>query len=131
MEEPSLTGEWDVGSDDRPTILVVEDEFLISVLVADALSAAGFRIVGPVSSLADALAAARSEAFDAALLDIQLAGGEDVYPVAEVLAERGIPFAFVSSRPKDQIDYRFIVRPVLSKPFSTAELQALAASLTR
>ena len=120
-----------MGSDDRPAILVVEDEFLISVLVADALGAAGFRIVGPVSSLADALAAARSEAFDAALLDIQLAGGEDVYPVAEVLAERGVPFAFVSSRPKDQIDYRFIVRPVLPKPFSAAELQALAASLTR
>lgn len=120
-----------MGDDDRPTILVVEDEFLIGILLADALAAGGFRIIGPLARLAEALDAARSKSFDAALLDIQLAQGADVYPVAEVLAERGIPFAFVSSRPKDQIDYRFIVRPVLSKPFSEADVQALAANLTR
>jgi DNA-binding response OmpR family regulator len=120
-----------MGSDIKPTILVVEDEFLIGILLTDALTAGGFRIIGPLARLAEALDAARSESFDAALLDIQLAHGEDVYPVAEVLAERNIPFAFVSSRPKDQIDYRFIVRPVLSKPFYDADVQELARGLTR
>jgi DNA-binding response OmpR family regulator len=120
-----------MGSDDRPAILVIEDEFLIGILLTDALTAGGFRIIGPLARLADALDAAGSGSFDAALLDIQLAQGEDVYPVAEVLAERGIPFAFVSSRPKDQIDYRFIVRPVLSKPFSEVDVQELARGLTR
>jgi DNA-binding response OmpR family regulator len=116
--------------DDRPTILVVEDEFLISALVADALTTAGFRVIGPLARLADAVEVAKAKTFDAALLDIELAGGEEVFPAAEILAERGIPFAFVSSRPKDQIDCRFSARPLLSKPFQAAELQALAASLT-
>src|SRR5689334_8462332 len=73
-------------SDHRRPILVVEDEFLIGLLVADALTAAGFRLIGPLATLAEALDSVRSKSFDAALLDIQLAHGEDVYPVAEVLA---------------------------------------------
>lgn len=118
-------------SEGGPTILVVEDEILIALLIADVLADAGFLVVGPVSSLAAAMVAVRKNGFVAALLDIELGKGEDSYPVASILAERGIPFAFVSSCPKDQIDSRFIVQPVLSKPFRAAALQALATSLTR
>jgi DNA-binding response OmpR family regulator len=120
-----------MGDDDKPTILVVEDEFFIAALIEDALSAVGFQIIGPVPRLADAIEVAKAKTFNAALLDIELAGGEEVFPAAEILAERGIPFAFVSSRPKHQIDRRFVVRPVLQKPFSTPDLQALATSLIR
>ncbi|MBS7456284.1 response regulator [Coralloluteibacterium stylophorae] len=103
---------------DRPRrILLVEDEPLVAMLEQEMLTEAGYEVVGPFSRLARAREAARSEAIDAATLDVNLFG-EFVYPVAEILAVRGIPFAFLSGYGADA-GGAFPDAPVLSKPFGS------------
>jgi CheY-like chemotaxis protein len=77
-------------------ILVVEDDFLVATLLAEIFESVGWQVVGPVAHLATALEAAASEGFDAATLDVNL-GGQTVYPVAEVLDTRRVPFVFVTA----------------------------------
>ena len=96
-------------------VLLVEDEFLLSSLLAQDLRAAGFEIVGPCPSLATALQAAGHENFDAAILDINLRG-ELVYPAAEKLAERAIPFVFLSGYAMANMPERFRGYPRIAKP---------------
>jgi DNA-binding response OmpR family regulator len=102
-------------------ILVVEDEVLIAMLLETALEDAGCIVVGPFSRLDEALEAARRDNFDAALLDVNLAG-EKVFPVAELLAARSIPFLLLSgygdkATPPGHADW-----PTFGKPFNTDEL---------
>ena len=96
-------------------VLIVEDEFLLSSLLTQDLRTAGFEIVGPCSSLATALQAAGNENFDAAILDINLRG-ELVYPVAEKLAEREIPFVFLSGYATANMPEEFRGYPRIAKP---------------
>jgi len=64
-------------------ILVVEDEMLVAMLIEDMLAEAGCVVIGPFARVPEALAAARTETVDAALLDVNVAG-ETVFPVAHV-----------------------------------------------
>lgn len=105
-------------------VLLVEDELLVAMLVEDLLADEGCIVVGPFSRLRDALAAARTEALDLAVLDVNVAG-EKAYPVAEVLTERRIPFLFVSGYgegaiPADRPRWR-----ACPKPFRSGELVAM------
>ena len=68
-------------------ILLVEDELLLAMTLEHVLGAEGCVVVGPFPRVEPALKAAREEPLDAAVLDINL-GGDRVYPVAQVLAER-------------------------------------------
>jgi DNA-binding response OmpR family regulator len=97
-------------------ILLAEDEFLVALSTTDWLESAGYEVVGPVSRMALALGLARSETLDAALLDINLAG-EMVWPVAEALERRGVPFLFLSAYvPLSVIPVKFAAIPRLDKP---------------
>ena len=80
-------------------ILVVEDEPLIALDLADLMTEAGAMVIGPAHSLADAQALVESTPgrIDGALLDIDL-GDQLIWPLATVLHERGIPCAFISAR---------------------------------
>jgi two-component SAPR family response regulator len=96
-------------------VMVVEDEFLVSMLIEDTLSDNQCSIIGPFSTLHEALTAARIEEVDIALLDVNLRG-EKVYPVADLLSERGIPFILLSGYgkaaiPKDRPDWTFCCKP--------------------
>jgi len=71
-------------------VLVVEDEFLIAMLLQEMLESAGCVISGPIPRLAEALDAADGATYDAAVFDVNLAG-ERVDPVAHALARRHIP----------------------------------------
>jgi CheY-like chemotaxis protein len=102
-------------------VLVVEDELLVSMLIEDVLVDAGCRVVGPFTNLSDALLAARNEAVDIALLDVNLRG-EKVYPVADILTERGIPFVFLSGYGKNAIPSDRPNWRLCSKPFSPSDL---------
>jgi len=115
----------------QPCVLVVEDEFLTALLMEEALAEAGIRVLGPAAKLDQAVALAGVDGVDAALLDVELSDGDEVFPAAEVLAERNIPFAFVSSCPLDRVEDRYGARPMLSKPFRDREVQALTAKLLR
>lgn len=99
-------------------ILVVEDEFLVALSTTDVLEDADCEIVGPASRVAMALGLALSEKLDAAVLDINLAG-EMIWPVAEALASRGVPFVFLSAyTPLSVIPTVFAAIPRLDKPLN-------------
>jgi CheY-like chemotaxis protein len=77
-------------------LLIVEDEYLIALDLAVALEEHGASVLGPVGSVADALALIASEdTLDAAVLDINL-GRERVWPIADELRQRGVPFIFAT-----------------------------------
>lgn len=108
-------------------ILLVEDEAMIGMMMRELLNEYGMFVVGPCCSLDEALAEASGE-FDAALLDLNLAG-KFVYPVAERLADRGIPFAFVTGYGFETLDGRFDGVPVLQKPITREMLQEQLARM--
>lgn len=77
-------------------VLVVEDEFLIAMELNDVLRGAGFRVIGPVNTVAVALDRIQAERPDAAVLDVSLRG-ERVTPVAEALRAMGVPYVLTSA----------------------------------
>jgi CheY-like chemotaxis protein len=111
-------------------VFLAEDEMLVSMLVEDVITGLGCEIVGPAASRAQALKLASAEEVDAALLDVNL-GGEPVYPVADVLKERGIPFAFITGYGNAGIAPRFAGVPTLSKPFPLATVEQTIGDLIR
>jgi CheY-like chemotaxis protein len=106
------------------SILVVEDEFLLAEAMADALIALGVQVVGPVGDLAAALALASAAKIDGAVLDINLRG-EMVFPLADALAERGVPYIFATGYEQDSIPERFRAAPTVSKPVDVQALKSL------
>ena len=76
-------------------VLLVEDEYLVASLIEEILGIAGCIVTGPIPRLAEAVDAADREPCDAAVLDVNLAG-ERIYPVADILSRRNIPFVFVT-----------------------------------
>ena len=113
---------------ERGRILIVEDDCLIATSVAEVLEAAGWQVVGPVGHLAAALDTAASECFDAAVLDVNL-HGQAVYPVAEMLSARKVPFVFLTGYGAGALVPPFCERPWLSKPFRAEELIGTVARL--
>jgi DNA-binding response OmpR family regulator len=108
-------------------ILIVEDEMLVALLIEDFLTDLGCCTLGPCGSVANALVAARTESFDLAVLDVNL-DGEMVYPVAEVLAERHIPFLFLSGYGNEAIPAGRSDWKVCSKPFRGADLVTMMSA---
>jgi DNA-binding response OmpR family regulator len=104
-------------------VLVVEDEFMIMLDIESLLRRSGYEVVGPAGNLAEALCAARERAHDLALLDVNL-GDHNVFPVADVLADRGIPFAFLTGYGEEILPDRHRGRPLARKPFTEASLLA-------
>lgn len=75
-------------------VLVVEDEYLLADEVCRELTVAGAQVIGPAATVASALELLRTSARpDAAIIDVNL-GGEPVFPVADVLRARNVPFVF-------------------------------------
>jgi len=108
-------------------VLIVEDELLVALLLEDFLLELGCTILGPFGSVAKAMDAARTEAFDLAVLDVNLAG-EKVYPVAELLTERRIPFLFLSGYGDEAIPADRREWTVCAKPFKGADLAAMLSA---
>jgi DNA-binding response OmpR family regulator len=102
-------------------VLVVEDEFMIAMLIEETLIDHDCIVVGPFTNLMDAVEAAQHEIIDLAVLDVNLRG-EKVYPVAELLDQRGIPFLILSGYGKDAIPGNRPGWHACSKPFSPADL---------
>ena len=103
-------------------ILVVEDEAAISLLLEDMLLDFGCEVIGPAARLSAALDAVAREQVDLAILDVNVAG-EPIYPVAEALAQRSIPFVFSTGYGSAGIRDAFRDRPVLQKPFAQHDLK--------
>jgi CheY-like chemotaxis protein len=99
-------------------ILIVEDEPLIAMMLEDFLEVLDKTAVGTVDSVAAALARVEGGGIDAAILDVNLRGGEKSTPIAAALAARDIPFVFATGGSDDSVDAQFRDRPVLQKPFT-------------
>jgi chemotaxis family two-component system sensor kinase Cph1 len=105
-------------------LLLVEDEALTGMMMSDMLTELGFDVIGPFGRVADAMAAVGREDFQAAVLDVNL-DGEMVYPVADAVLARGVPFVFVTGYSAEGIDRRFAQVPVLQKPIERQMLQSI------
>ena len=105
-------------------VLVVEDEMLVSLLIEDVLNSSNCIVVGPYDRVPDALEAARSLELDAAVLDVNVAG-KKVYPVAEILSLRGVPFLLLSGYGAGAVPANRAQWKVCSKPFKTEQLLAM------
>jgi PAS domain S-box-containing protein len=108
----------------KPVVLLVEDEALVAMMIQGSLVECGFEVVGPIGTAAQALAKATDDHFDAAVLDINLGDGL-VYPVAEMLATRGVPFVFVTGYDLGNVEDRFSEIPILHKPIEREVLKTL------
>ena len=98
-------------------ILVVEDSPLIAAVLEDMLKDMGCSVVGPTGNMAFAVDLAKVEALDAAIIDLNIRGGK-VYPVAEVLRDRDVPFLLASGYADWTLREDFKDRPRLTKPYT-------------
>ena len=106
--------------------LVVEDEMLIFMMIEDMLADLGCKSVTSAATVDRALTLIEAQAFDVALLDMNLAGN-DSHPVAEALSACGVPFAY--STGNTDVRDGSLGRPVLKKPFKFEDLVAILTRL--
>ncbi len=101
---------------DRPSVLVVEDEFIIALDLSETVQDLGYRVEGPYVSRANAFVAMDRELPDLAILDVYTADGE-VFPLADALTEAGVPIIFHSGHliPGD-VQARYPHAKAVSKP---------------
>ena len=104
-------------------ILLVEDDVLIGMMLADMFDALGLPEPAQASSKDEALAIIAAEPLDGALVDINL-GDDKGWPVADALADRGIPFAFTSGG-GDIIPAEHAHRRLVAKPFRISDIEAV------
>ena len=104
------------------SVLVVEDEAIISFLLEDMLVELGAADVRIAANVGTALAMIGTQRPDLAVLDVNL-GGERVYPVAETLETGGVPFVFTTGYGKTGLDPRWTKKAVVSKPFTVPLMQ--------
>jgi CheY-like chemotaxis protein len=110
------------------TVLLVEDESLVSMLAEDVLENAGCEVLLAMR-LGEALELANTANFDFAILDVNLGGGETSYPVAQLLEEREIPFFFASGYSAAGLDQRFQHCCRIQKPYTPEGLLRAASAL--
>ncbi|XYD12106.1 response regulator (plasmid) [Methylobacterium sp. NMS12] len=112
-------------------VLVVEDEYLIAMEVKRWLLAAGADVVGPVPSVVQALDLIEDQGtLDAAVLDVNLGGGDMVFPVADALRALGVPYLFATGEATLAQAGAHREQRRLYKPFVETELvRAIAALL--
>lgn len=111
-------------------LFVVEDEALVAMLLEDMLTDLGCVVVDTAGSLDQALDRLEDIAgqADGAILDVNL-GGEQVYPFADALAARKVPFLFATGYGRVGVAARYPTTPVLAKPYAPDELAAALASI--
>jgi CheY-like chemotaxis protein len=112
-------------------ILVVEDAFLVALDLSDQLADSGCDVIGPAASVKQALEQIDGVALDGAVLDVNLAG-ERSFPIAELLAARGIPFLFLTGYDSATVfpdEFQSALR--LPKPVDTKALTEAVAGFRR
>ena len=106
-------------------ILVVEDDYFIAKGLVRDLERVGAAVIGPVPTIAQALAAIAAEELDAVVLDVNLRG-EMAYPVADKLLAQGLPFVLTTGYSSSALPSRYAGVPHCDKP---VEVGALASAL--
>ena len=115
---------------ERLSVLVIEDEPLIAMMLEDFVDLLGHEVAGTCDSIAEALGQVASKDFDVAILDVHLRDGA-CWPVADALAAADKPFVlatggFVEPPPAEHADAR-----QLGKPFTMEGVRAALESMAR
>ena len=111
-----------------PRILVVEDEYLIRMLMEDMLADLGYELAGAAGTLAEASELATTGDLNLAVLDVHL-DGHEIFPGADILAKRGVPVVFVTGYGEGSLPDAYRGRPALQKPFQSEQLKTTLAGL--
>lgn len=115
----------------RGSVLLVEDETMIRMLVADMLADLGYDVAAEAGDIDQAMKLARSAQFDLAILDVNV-NGKLISPVAEAVASRNLPFVFATGYGVEGVPEQYRDHPALQKPFRLETLQqAIEAALDR
>jgi two-component SAPR family response regulator len=112
-----------------PRVLVVEDEMTVAMLIEDMISELAYEVAAVVPRLEDAMRLLDSDSFDLAMLDVHL-NGKTVFPFAQALEEREVPFLFATAYGPRGIPEEFRDRLVLQKPFGPVELRRALMALS-
>jgi DNA-binding response OmpR family regulator len=104
-------------------VLVVEDEPIIALDIRQQLDDAGFEVLGPATSVANALQLIAEPGCDVAVLNVNL-GNETSEPIAQKLQASGKPFVVLSGYPTDNLAPSLKGATFLAKPVLMAELVA-------
>lgn len=110
-------------------ILIVEDEPLIAMMLEDFLDALDKQVAGTADCVSSALDLVAGGGIDGAILDVNLRGGEQSWPVADALAAAGVPFLLATGGGGDSIADAHRDRPVLPKPFTMDGVERALAAL--
>ena len=110
------------------SILIVEDEPLIAMMLEDFLESLGHKVVASCESVEEALGHVDAGGFDVAILDVQLRDGKQVWPVADRLVETGKPFVLATGGHVEAPPAQHAAAPVLSKPYT---IDAIEPALER
>ena len=101
---------------------------LIGMLLEDMLADLGFEVAGVIPRVNEAMAAAQLDNFDFAILDVHL-NGQAVFPVADSLIARGVPFVFATGYGERGLPEKYRDRPILQKPFAKDDLEKVLKAL--
>ena len=108
----------------RASVILVEDEALIRMMLVDMIEELGHRVIAVAGDVTDGYALAQQEEYDLAILDINLQGLH-VQPVAEAVVARGLPLLFVTGYgpagvPPTLRECRVLTKPCLTRELKTA-----------
>lgn len=110
-------------------VLLVEDEPLIAMMIEDFLDVLGHQVAGTAEDVAGALPLVAAGGIDAAILDVNLRSGEKSWPVADALAEQGVPYIFATGGGDDGIPEAHRGAPRLMKPFTMESVEQVLVSI--
>ncbi len=110
------------------SILIVEDEPLIAMMLEDFLEELGHNVVASCESVEAALTQVEAGGFDVAILDVQLKDGQRAWPVADRLAAAGTPFVIATGGHVEPPPAAHALVPVLAKPYT---IDAIEPALDR
>jgi len=114
---------------DQLSVLIVEDEPLIAMMLEDFVDTLGHVVAGTADSVEAALERVAAGGFDLAILDVHLRGGEPCWPVADALADRGLPFVLATGGHVTPPPARHAAAPALPKPFTMDNVDKALAAL--
>lgn len=110
------------------SILVVEDEPLIAMMLEDFIETLGHNVAGTADCVAAAMPIVQDAAFDLAILDVNLRGGETCWPLADALSDAGKPFILASGGADGMPDAHKSA-PMISKPYTMDGIRVAVESV--
>jgi two-component SAPR family response regulator len=113
----------------QPRVLIVEDEALVATILKEMVDECVTATVVVEPSVADTKKALL-EPIDFAFLDVQVTNGK-TFEIALMLERKRVPFIFVSGSPQNELPSDLHAVPVISKPFSSAQIERALRALSR